>query len=469
MIIRNLAELLKLVEEKQCHLESGQSLRNLEVNLHQKSIGNDGAEAIAGALASGNCPYGLEIDLSATAIGDQGVGAIANALMTGACPEGLAINLAMNAIGDDAAIAIANALVSGLCPQGLSIDLRSTDINERGVQAMANALKSGKSPSGLKMCLCFNESLLENEVAPIADALVQLAKNNNRFVKLICADEVMENVAADLAKSGNKQLLPMDLSTQLEALTLFRVFARCFEHDDILEYTIDRVVPHTNQFSDYMYNLVESQIRQIQLLTLSEQNISVPLCDVPNFELITALYQLMILWKLLDSWGESIAKLDNTYKGKLYIVKKFISAAETFANFFPIDTAEALATSYAILSMASDYVPQDSQLASHKERLLRYLLLKLEGNLSNQSNQEALGKTIDDLYNHPNYQRAKGFIDQAVINLMGGVSFSAWPTITEDFKGKQRCKNEFFHSTGTPDQKAKVETDCSLTANTRYK
>ena len=123
------------------------------MDLRFNQIGEDGARALAGALASGNCPSGLHLNLCSNRISDEGAQAIAEALSSGHCPSGLLVDLIVNEIGDEGAQALAEALASGSCPSELLLNLCDNRISDESAQVLASALELGNCPSGLHLSL----------------------------------------------------------------------------------------------------------------------------------------------------------------------------------------------------------------------------------------------------------------------------------------------------------------------------
>jgi hypothetical protein len=163
-------------------LASGNCPTGLGLDLSENEIGHKGAQAFAKALASGNCPTGLELILYYNNIGIKGAHAFVQALASGKCKSGLMLNLGRNKIGDKGAQALAQALASGNCPSGLQINLLDNKIGVKGAQALAEALESGNCPSGLQIDLLYNR-IGDKGAQALAEAL---NSGHCRFGTTIC-------------------------------------------------------------------------------------------------------------------------------------------------------------------------------------------------------------------------------------------------------------------------------------------
>ena len=158
------------LEEALEKLKSENCQSGLKLNLF--NIGDKGAQALAGALASGKCPSGLLLSLAFNVISNIGSRALAGALRSGKCPSGFRLCLIYNNIGDEGAQEFANALSSGHCPSGLGLDLDCNKVGYKGAQALAEALNSGKCRFGTMIGLYFKECNFK-----------ELSRANNRRIQ----------------------------------------------------------------------------------------------------------------------------------------------------------------------------------------------------------------------------------------------------------------------------------------------
>jgi hypothetical protein len=262
------------LEEVLEKLKSGNCPSGLQINLRGNRIGDEGAQALAVALASGNCPSDLQLDLYANKIGGQGAQALAEALVTGNCRPGLQLKIDNNEIGDDGVQALAKALATGNCPSGLHLNISCYHIGDEGAQALAEALTSGNCPPGLQFNL--NCTLMRGKGAKVLAEAINSKKCP--FGTAIILKVNMHPVKpfterynlAELSKANDRRIQKL---TSLQLITLIGGYSQCKRHMPLTAESklSEDVVNHVAKFlpGNIAVSMLLNKLEQFFITTLN--------------------------------------------------------------------------------------------------------------------------------------------------------------------------------------------------------
>lgn len=154
----------------------------------------------------------MDLSMQACGIDDKDAEIVAEILWSGHFPQDSIIDLYGNVIGDEGLEAIANGIKSGNAPVHLTLrlDQYSTNrITEKGMTCLTDAIKHENCPEGLKITMSYYGLQLQPSVEMMCDALEE---NNRRYERNRKAIINCRQFQEGARQNGNIiQVLPKDL------------------------------------------------------------------------------------------------------------------------------------------------------------------------------------------------------------------------------------------------------------------
>ena len=144
--------------------------------LNDNQVGDDGAKALASAVANGALKNCTQLRLSDNKIGNDGMCSLADALANGALPQLRSLFLPRNQIGDEGMAALADAIKpvsaggSGALAQAGYVVLSDNNIGDDGLRALSSALAEGALPA-CRACFVDGNPASDEAQQAVKDAL----------------------------------------------------------------------------------------------------------------------------------------------------------------------------------------------------------------------------------------------------------------------------------------------------------
>ena len=146
-------------------------LRGRALNLSKKSLGDEGASSVAGALAGASMPQLRELNLSLNKLGDPAMQSLGAAVKSGALSSLRVMRLSENRIGAVGARAFAEAITGGQRLSALTLlSFDGNQLGDAGVAALAGPLGDGALPALEEL------GLVRNGITAVAPLVAAIAK-----------------------------------------------------------------------------------------------------------------------------------------------------------------------------------------------------------------------------------------------------------------------------------------------------
>ena len=171
-------------------------LRGRALNLSKKSLGDEGASSVAGALAGASMPQLRELNLSLNKLGDPAMQSLGAAVKSGALSSLRVMRLSENRIGAGGARAFAKAITGGQRLPALTLlSFDGNQLGDAGVAALAGPLGDGALPALEEL------GLVRNGITAVAPLVAAIANGGMPHLRrlLLQHNQLGDGALRDLA------------------------------------------------------------------------------------------------------------------------------------------------------------------------------------------------------------------------------------------------------------------------------